>query len=135
MKIMAAVLVRRSGSFRLFKNRTITTSARLNETFDIKDEADFKKRVLEATKPIIVDFHAGWCGPCLQLGPVLAKVVEARGNKVDLAKVDIDTNQELAIRYGVASIPFVILMRNGEQRDSFLGLVPENEIEDFVPKE
>ena len=54
---------------------------------------------------------------------------------MDLAKVDIDANQELALRYGIASIPTVLLMINGEQKNSFLGLVTKEEIEDFVPKE
>lgn len=125
----------RPGIARLLRNRSISISAGLGETFDVKDEADFKKRVLEATKPVVVDFHAGWCEPCARLGPVLTRVVDGRGGKVDLAKVDVDVNQELALRYGVQSIPTVLLMENGEQKNSFCGLAAENEVEEFVPKD
>jgi thioredoxin 1 len=103
--------------------------------YDINGEDDFKKKVLEAKKPIVVDFYAVWCGPCKQLGPMLSKIIEKRNDKVDLAKVNIDTHQELAIRYGVTAVPTVILMRDGEMAGSFLGLIPENEIEEFVPKD
>ena len=77
---------------------------------DIKNEEDFKTKVLESKKPVIVDFHAIWCGPCSELTPILTDIVEERDGNVDLAKVNIDNNQELAIQYGVASIPTVLLM-------------------------
>ena len=95
----------------------------MNDVFDIKNEEDFKTKVLESKKPVIVDFHAIWCGPCLELTPILTDIVEERDGNVDLAKVNIDNNQELAIRYGVASIPTVLLMRNGKMSKSFVGLI------------
>ena len=79
----------------------------MNDVFDIKNEEDFKTKVLESKKPVIVDFHVIWCGPCLELTPIVTDIVEERDGNVDLAKVNIDNNQELAIRYGVASIPTV----------------------------
>ena len=78
---------------------------------------------------MIVDFHAIWCGPCLELTPILTDIVEERDGNVDLAKVNIDNNQELAIRYGVASIPTVLLIRNGKMSKSFVGLISRDEIE------
>ena len=75
------------------------------KVFDIKNEKVFKNKVLESKKPVIVDFHAIWCGPCLELTPIVTDIVEERDGNVDLAKVNIDNNQELAIQYGVASIP------------------------------
>lgn len=115
--------------------RSLSLSSTLGDIFDIDGEEDFKKKVLEAKKPVVVDFHAIWCQPCKTLGPILTKVIETRNNKVDLAKVDIDKHQELAIRYGVAAVPTVIVIRDGEMTGSFLGLVSEQEIEEFVPKD
>lgn len=115
--------------------RSLSLSNTLGDIFDIESEEDFKKKVLEAKKPVVVDFHAIWCEPCRTLGPLLTKVVETRNNKVDLAKVNIDSHQELAIRYGVAAVPTVIVMRDGEMTASFLGLKGESEIEEFVPKD
>uniref|UniRef100_A0A1X7UXY4 Thioredoxin n=1 Tax=Amphimedon queenslandica TaxID=400682 RepID=A0A1X7UXY4_AMPQE len=109
-------------------------TARRDE-YDIKDDADFKKRVLENKKPVVVDFHAVWCGPCRDLAPKLSKIVNSRDNKVDLAKVNIDHHQELAVNYGVAAVPTVMLMKDGKMITSFLGLISDKEIEDFVPKE
>lgn len=115
--------------------RSLSLSSTLSDIFDIESEEDFKKKVLEAKKPVVVDFHAIWCEPCRQLGPTLTKVVETRNNKVDLAKVNIDTHQELAIKYGVAAVPTVLVMRDGEMTASFLGLISEKEIDEFVPKD
>ena len=84
---------------------SISISQYLKVVFDIKNEKVFKNKVLESKKPVIVDFHAIWCGPCLELTPIVTDIVEERDGNVDLAKVNIDNNQELAIQYGVASIP------------------------------
>ena len=116
-------------------SRSIHLSCFRKDLFDVTGEKEFKEKVLDSKKPVVVDFHAGWCGPCLQLAPSLSKVIESRKGRVDLAKVNIDQNQELAIRYGVASIPTVILMQDGEMKSSFVGLVSEKEIEAFVPYE
>ncbi len=105
----------------------------LKEIFDISGENQFKQKVLDAKKPVVVDFHADWCDPCLKLAPALLKVIESRKGKVDLAKVNIDDNQELAIRYGVSSIPTVLLMRDGDMDSSFVGLLSEDELEKFIP--
>ena len=117
------------------KWRQFSLSVALRDEFDIKSEEDFQSKVINSVKPVVVDFHAIWCQPCRDLGPLLSKVVESRGGKVDLAKVNIDNHQELAIRYGVAAVPTVILIKDGEMTDSFLGLISESDIEKFVPKE
>lgn len=70
--------------------------------------------VLRSDKPVIVDFWAEWCGPCHAVAPVLDRIVEERSGEVKLVKVNIDEQQDLAQRYGVASIPTMILFRDGE---------------------
>ena len=114
--------------------RLLSTSATRKEIFDIKDQDDFDKRVLKAEKPVIVDFHADWCGPCKTLGPMITKVIESRQDKVDLAKVDVDKLQDLAFEYGVTALPTVVLIKKGQQVDKFLGLQPESFLENFVPE-
>lgn len=121
-------------SVRPLSSRLVHSTAFLKDVFDVNGEEEFKRKVLNAKKPVIVDFHAGWCKPCRDLAPTLLKVIESRNGKIDLAKVDIDKNQELAIRYGVASIPTVILVREGEMKGSFLGLISEDEVNKFVPE-
>ena len=114
--------------------RFIRSSGIQRAVFVVSGEKEFKEKVLESKKHVVVDFHADWCNPCVKLAPVLLKVVESRQGKVDLAKIDIDKNQELALRYGVASIPTVLLMADGELKDSFVGLQSEDDLERFVPK-
>ena len=115
-------------------SRLLSSSAVRKEVFEIKDQADFEKRVLKAEKPVIVDFYADWCGPCKSLGPLITKVVESRQGKVDLAKVNVDELQDLSIDYGVAALPTVILIKKGQKAAQFLGLQSEDFLENFVPK-
>ena len=78
-------------------------------------EDTFAQEVLESETPVIVDFWAEWCGPCHAVAPVLDKIVEERAGAVKLVKVNIDEERELAERYGIVSIPTIVLFRNGEQ--------------------
>lgn len=133
-KIKMASLLRCVSRLTRLQTRHFSLTAARRDEYDIKDDADFKKRVLENKKPVVVDFHAVWCGPCRDLAPKLSKIVNSRDNKVDLAKVNIDQHQELALTYGVAAVPTVLLVRDGEMVTSFLGLISDQEIEDFVPK-
>ena len=117
-----------------FSSRNLSVSATRRDIFDVQSKSDFNARVLKATKPVVVDFHAEWCGPCKELGPLIAKVVESRKGKVDLAKVDIDELQELAIEYGVNAVPTVVLVNEGKQVEKFVGSQPTDFLENFVPK-
>jgi putative thioredoxin len=97
------------------------------------DEADFERDVIERSKevPVVVDFWADWCGPCKQLSPALEAAESKRGGEVVLAKVDVDSNQPLAGRYGVQGIPAVKAFRDGEIVDEFVGAVPPAKVEAF----
>ncbi|KAA0202254.1 hypothetical protein HAZT_HAZT007924 [Hyalella azteca] len=71
--------------------------------FNVQDEEDFQKRVIDSATPVIVDFHASWCGPCKLLAPRIEKVIAGKGEKVHLAKVDIDDISDVALKYGVCA--------------------------------
>jgi thioredoxin 1 len=91
-------------------------------------EATFDEQVLQSEKPVIVDFWAEWCGPCHAVAPVLDKIVEEHDD-FRLVKVNIDEEQELASRYGVMSIPTMILFRDGEPSAAVIGAQPKGVIE------
>ena len=85
--------------------------------------------VLRSDKPVIVDFWAEWCGPCHAVAPVLDRIVEERSGEVKLVKVNIDEQQDLAQRYGIASIPTMILFRDGEPAAAAIGAQPKGSLE------
>ncbi|CAG0884173.1 unnamed protein product [Darwinula stevensoni] len=99
------------------------------ECFKVQDEEDFEKRVMKSKTPIILDFFATWCGPCKVLTPRLEKVVLAQGDKVHLAKVDIDENGEIAMDFGVSAVPSVMAIRDGKVMDKFMGVIDEDKIQ------
>ncbi|MCB0875582.1 MAG: tetratricopeptide repeat protein [Solirubrobacterales bacterium] len=104
-------------------------------------EAGFQKDVLDRSHevPVVVDFWAEWCGPCRQLGPALEAEAGRRGDDVDLAKVDVDSNQMLASRFGVQGIPAVKAFVDGEVAAEFTGAIPPAQVRTFfdslVPSE
>jgi len=104
----------------------------------VKDvtEADFQQEVVERSKevPVVVDFWAEWCGPCRTLGPAIEKAVNARAGKVELAKVDVDSNQQLAAAFRVQGIPAVKAFVDGRLVDEFTGALPPARIEAFLDR-
>ncbi len=103
---------------------------------EIHHEADFERWVVteSAQRPVLVDFWAAWCGPCQMLMPILSKVAEDLGGTVLLAKVNSDENQDLATQYGVRSLPTVMLFKNGQPVDQFMGAVPESQVRAFIDR-
>jgi thioredoxin 1 len=92
-------------------------------------ESTFEQEVLQSDKPVIVDFWAEWCGPCHAVAPVLDKIVEERGEELKLVKVNIDEEPAVASRYGIASIPTMILFKGGEPAAAAIGAQPKGSLE------
>jgi thioredoxin 1 len=92
-------------------------------------EATFDTEVLKSETPVLVDFWAEWCGPCHAVSPVLEKIAEERPDELKLVKVNIDEEQGLSMRYGVMSIPTMILFKNGEPAAAAVGAQPKSALE------
>ena len=92
-------------------------------------DSDFAQEVLNSDKPVLVDFWAEWCAPCRALGPVLESLSEDYSSRAKIAKLDVDANQQVAMKYGIRSIPTVILFDKGEVVDSFVGVRPKPDYE------
>ncbi|XP_075999366.1 thioredoxin, mitochondrial [Genypterus blacodes] len=103
-------------------------------SFNVQDQEDFTERVINSELPVLVDFHAQWCGPCRILGPRLEKAIAKQKGRVTMAKVDIDDHTDLAIEYGVSAVPTVLAIRGGNVIDQFVGIKDEDQLDSFVKK-
>ena len=92
-------------------------------------EATFDEEVLQSETPVIVDFWAEWCGPCHAVAPILEKIAEERAGELTLVKVNIDEEPALAERYGIASIPTMVLFKDGEPAAAAIGAQPKGMLE------
>ena len=92
-------------------------------------EATFEEKVLQNDKPVLVDFWAEWCGPCHAVAPVLEKIASEREGELEIVKVNIDEEQGIAQRYGIASIPTILLFKDGEPAAAAIGAQPKGSLE------
>ena len=91
----------------------------------------FEEEVLKADKPVIVDFWAEWCGPCKMLSPVMEKVAD-ENEEIKVVSINVDENMDLAQKYGVTSIPCLVVFKEGEEVNRSVGLIPQDQVEALV---
>ena len=88
------------------------------------NETEFDSTVLQSEVPVFVDFYAGWCGPCNMIAPTIEALSEEYAGKVKFVKINVDSNQQLAMKYDILSIPTSMLFENGTVKDSLIGAYP-----------
>lgn len=97
-------------------------------------DATFEADVLKSDLPVLVDFWAPWCGPCLMVAPVLEEVAEAHKGKLKVVKLNVDENATTPQTYGIMAIPTLILFKGGELQEKAVGVLPKNKLVDLVTK-
>lgn len=97
-------------------------------------DANFEKDVVQSDLPVLVDFWAAWCGPCKAIAPVLEELAEDYKDKVKVVKVDVDENPETASRFGIRSIPTLMVFKGGEKVDMVMGLQPKADLAALLDK-
>ncbi len=97
------------------------------------NENNFEQEILQNEKVVLVDFYADWCGPCKMVAPILEKMASENEN-FDIAKINVDENQSLAMQYRIMSIPNMLVFKNGEVVDEIIGFSPETTILDLINK-
>ena len=88
---------------------------------------NFEEEVLKNTNKVLVDFYADWCGPCKMMSPIIDEIAEEKTG-IKVGKVNVDVNQELAVKYNVMSIPTIMIFENGIPKKTFIGVTDKNEI-------
>lgn len=86
---------------------------------------NFKEEVLDSDKPVLIDFWAVWCGPCKMIAPIVEELAVEFEGKAKIGKLDVDSNQQSSINYGVRSIPTLLIFKDGEVKETIIGAVPK----------
>jgi thioredoxin 1 len=105
-----------------------------NAILGVATDDNFEEEVLKSDKPVLVDFWAPWCGPCKAIGPIVEELARELKESIKFVKLNVDDSQKTAIKYGVRSIPTLILFKEGQILDTLIGLVPKDKLESFVKK-
>ena len=92
------------------------------------DESNFDREVTQDDKPVIVDFWAEWCGPCKMIAPLLAEIAREKADSVKVAKVNVDENQSLSLKYNIRAIPALLFFKNGQLRDQVTGVTSKKDL-------
>ena len=101
---------------------------------DIKNLSldNFDNEISSSNIPVLVDFWAEWCGPCKMLGPILEEISKDLKNKIQIVKVNLDENQDLAMKYSIRSIPTLLLFKDGQLIDTKIGLLPKSDLVEWL---
>lgn len=104
----------------------------MSELIEAVDEETFQELVAESQKPVMIDFYASWCGPCQAFSPMIANLALEYGDRMAFLTCDVDSQQELARRYGIKSIPTLIFFSQGKPVDAITGVVPRQKLVDSI---
>lgn len=89
---------------------------------------NYEEEVLKSDKTVLIDFYADWCGPCRMMSPIMDEIAEEMSDKIKVGKINVDENQDLAMEYGVMSIPTIVIIKNGKVEKTFVGVRDKSEI-------
>ena len=92
-------------------------------------DSNFTDEIKNSDVPVVVDFWAAWCGPCRMIAPIIDELATEYSGKAKIAKVDVDNNQQVAMQYGIRSIPTILMFKDGEQVETIVGAVPKEQIQ------
>ena len=98
-------------------------------------DKDFQDKILNSDEPVLCDFWAEWCGPCKQLAPTVEDVANEMIGSIKVCKMDVDSNQDIAVQFGVRSIPTLLIFKNGEVASTQIGAISKQQLEEFIATE